>query len=59
MDVVWSAIAYLGEVDPGLSSQSLGITNAQDLLQVSPTDTDLVQALSLGGLPHELEESAV
>jgi branched-chain amino acid transport system substrate-binding protein len=34
-----SAIAYLGEVIPGLSAQSLGITNAQDLLQVSPTDT--------------------
>jgi branched-chain amino acid transport system substrate-binding protein len=34
-----SSIAYLGELDPGLSSDSLGITNAQDLLQVTPTDT--------------------
>jgi branched-chain amino acid transport system substrate-binding protein len=34
-----SAIAYLGEVLPGASADSIGITNAQDLLQVSPTDT--------------------
>ena len=34
-----SAIAYLGEIDPGASAESVGITNAQDLLQVSPTDT--------------------
>jgi branched-chain amino acid transport system substrate-binding protein len=34
-----NAIAYLGEVAPGDSLDSLGITNAQDLLQVSPTDT--------------------
>jgi branched-chain amino acid transport system substrate-binding protein len=34
-----TAIAYLGEVIPGLSADSLGITNAQDVLQVSPTDT--------------------
>jgi branched-chain amino acid transport system substrate-binding protein len=33
------AIAYLGEVPPGDSADSIGITNAQDLLQVSPTDT--------------------
>jgi branched-chain amino acid transport system substrate-binding protein len=33
------AIAYLGEVPPGDSGDSIGITNAQDLLQVSPTDT--------------------
>jgi branched-chain amino acid transport system substrate-binding protein len=32
-------IADLGEVDPGSSADSLGITNSQDLLQVSPTDT--------------------
>jgi branched-chain amino acid transport system substrate-binding protein len=36
-----NAIAYLGEVIPGLSADSLGITNAQDILQVSPTDTAL------------------
>ena len=35
------AIAYLGEVAPGNSAQSAGITNAQDLLTVSPTDTAL------------------
>lgn len=32
-----SAVAYLGEVTPGTSVDSLGITNGQDLLQVSPT----------------------
>jgi len=36
-----SAIAYLGELDPGISAGTIGITNAQDLLQVSPTDTAL------------------
>jgi branched-chain amino acid transport system substrate-binding protein len=33
------AIAYIGEIAPGASADTLGITNAQDLLQVSPTDT--------------------
>ena len=33
------AIAYLGEIQPGDSADSLGITNDQDLLQVTPTDT--------------------
>jgi branched-chain amino acid transport system substrate-binding protein len=36
-----SAIAYLGELQPGVSAGTIGITNAQDLLQVSPTDTAL------------------
>jgi branched-chain amino acid transport system substrate-binding protein len=36
-----TAIAYLGEVVPHSSYASLGITNAADLLQVSPTDTAL------------------
>ncbi|MBV9192693.1 MAG: hypothetical protein JO168_01020 [Solirubrobacterales bacterium] len=36
-----AAIAYLGEIAPGASAGSIGITNAQDLLQVSPTDTAL------------------
>jgi branched-chain amino acid transport system substrate-binding protein len=36
-----SAIAYLGEIVPGSSAQSLGITNALDILQVTPTDTAL------------------
>jgi branched-chain amino acid transport system substrate-binding protein len=35
------AIAYLGEIVPGSSEGSVGITNSQDLLQVSPTDTAL------------------
>lgn len=30
------SVAYLGEVEPGASVDSLGITNSQDLLQVSP-----------------------
>jgi ABC-type branched-subunit amino acid transport system substrate-binding protein len=34
-----SAIAYLGEIEPGTSPVSLQITNQQGLLQVSPTDT--------------------
>jgi branched-chain amino acid transport system substrate-binding protein len=36
-----SSVAYLGEVVPGSSYASLGITNALDILQVSPTDTAL------------------
>lgn len=32
-------IAYLGELVPGSSADTLGITNAEDVLQVSPTDT--------------------
>jgi hypothetical protein len=34
-----TTVAYLGEVPPGGSADSLGITNALDVLQVSPTDT--------------------
>ena len=36
-----SAVAYLGEIVPGSSAASLGITNALDILQVTPTDTAL------------------
>jgi branched-chain amino acid transport system substrate-binding protein len=36
-----ASIAYIGELVPHTSSASAGITNAQDLLQVSPTDTAL------------------
>jgi branched-chain amino acid transport system substrate-binding protein len=36
-----SAIAYLGEVVPHSSYASIGITNALQLLEVSPTDTAL------------------
>ncbi len=38
------AIAYLGEVVPGQSADSVGITNALQLVQVSPSDT--AQALT-------------
>ena len=34
-----TAIAYLGEIEPGTSQISVQITNQLDLLQVSPTDT--------------------
>ncbi len=33
-----SAIAYIGEIEPGASVQTAGITEALDLLQLSPTD---------------------
>jgi len=33
-----TAVAYLGEVQPGASIDSLGITNAEQLLQVSPAE---------------------
>ena len=36
-----TTIAYLGEVDPGASADSIPITNDQDVLQLSPTDTAL------------------
>ncbi len=36
-----STIAYLGEIAPGASDQTVGITNALDVLQVSPTDNAL------------------
>ena len=55
-----SSIAYLGELDPGLSADSLGITNAQDLLQVTPTDTAaaLTQVTSsVPGSPNRYYES--
>src|SRR6202011_2961514 len=34
-----TTIAYIGEIAPGASGDTVGITNAQDVLQVSPTDT--------------------
>jgi ABC-type branched-subunit amino acid transport system substrate-binding protein len=54
------AIAYLGEVPPGVSADSMGITNAQDLLQVSATDTaiELTQSTSaVPGAPGSYYES--
>ena len=33
-----TSVAYVGEIEPGTSTASLGITNAEDLLQVSPAE---------------------
>jgi branched-chain amino acid transport system substrate-binding protein len=55
-----TAIAYVGEVVPGSSADSLGITNAADMLQVSPTDTalELTQASPVvSGSPDTYYES--
>jgi branched-chain amino acid transport system substrate-binding protein len=55
-----SAIAYLGEIVPHSSYASLGITNAVDLLQVSPTDTavELTQSTpAVPGAPDSYYES--
>jgi ABC-type branched-subunit amino acid transport system substrate-binding protein len=55
-----TAIAYLGELAPGASADSMGILNAQDLLQVSPSDTaiELTQATpAVPGAPGNLYES--
>lgn len=55
-----SAIAYLGEVQPGDSADSVGINNAQGLLQVSPTDTALqltVPSTAVPGSPSMYYES--
>jgi branched-chain amino acid transport system substrate-binding protein len=55
-----SAIAYLGEVVPHTSYASLGITNAVDMLQVSPTDTalELTQATpAVPGAPGSYYQS--
>lgn len=55
-----TTIAYLGELLPGDSGQTLGITNAQDVLQVSPTDTalELTQSTAaVSGSPGNFYES--
>lgn len=55
-----TTIAYIGEVQPGTSGQTIGITNAQDMLQVSPTDTalELTQAsAAVPGSPDVYYES--
>ncbi|HUA44112.1 MAG TPA: hypothetical protein VMA77_02715 [Solirubrobacteraceae bacterium] len=55
-----SAIAYLGEVVPHSSYASFGITNALELLQVSPTDTavELTQATpAVPGAPDTYYQS--
>jgi len=46
-----SAIAYLGEVDPGASADSIPITEDQDLLQVSPGDTALEYTQATQAVP--------
>ncbi len=55
-----STIAYLGEASPGTSAGTLGITNAQYVLQVSPTDTavELTQSSpAVPGSPDNYYES--
>lgn len=55
-----ATIAYLGEIAPGSSADSIGITNAQDVLQVSPTDTaaELTQPTpAIKGAPQRYYES--
>ncbi|MDQ6804563.1 MAG: hypothetical protein M3065_06270 [Actinomycetota bacterium] len=55
-----SAIAYIGEIDAGASAQSIPITNADELLQVSPYDTTigLTQATTAdSGSPKKYYES--
>jgi hypothetical protein len=55
-----SSIAYIGELEPGGSADSAGITNGEDLLQVTPTDTalELTQATpAVPGAPDNYYES--
>ncbi len=55
-----SAIAYLGEIVPGSSADTLGITNAQQLLQVSPSDTAVAltqKTAAVPGAPERYYES--
>jgi ABC-type branched-subunit amino acid transport system substrate-binding protein len=55
-----TSIAYLGELAPGASANSMGINNAQDLLQVSPSDTAIELTLTtpaVPGAPGNLYES--
>ena len=47
-----SAIAYIGELTSGASADSVGITNAQGLLQVSPTDTAVALTQSTPAVPN-------
>ncbi len=46
-----STIAYLGELDAGVSADSIPITNDQDILQVSPTDTALEYTQATPAVP--------
>ncbi len=47
-----SAIAYLGELAPGDTEQTAGITNALDLLTVSPTDNALELTQKTAAVPN-------
>jgi branched-chain amino acid transport system substrate-binding protein len=47
-----TTIAYLGEIAPGGSEGTLGITNAEDVLQVSPTDTAVEETQSSAAVPN-------
>jgi branched-chain amino acid transport system substrate-binding protein len=54
-----TAIAYLGEILPGASADSLGIVGDQDVLQISPTDTavELTQSSpAVSGAPAIYQE---
>jgi branched-chain amino acid transport system substrate-binding protein len=46
-----TTIAYLGELAPGDSADTLGITNAENVLQVSPTDTAVELTESTPAIP--------
>jgi ABC-type branched-subunit amino acid transport system substrate-binding protein len=46
-----STIAYIGEIQPGDSEQTLGINNAEQILQVSPTDTAAELTESVAAVP--------
>ncbi len=55
-----STVAYIGEIEPGTSDQTVGITNALDILQVSPTDNALELSTStpaVSGGPKSFFES--
>ena len=55
-----TTIAYLGELAPGTSGQTIGITNAETVLQVSPTDnaSELTQSSpAVSGSPGLYYES--
>ncbi len=47
-----STIAYLGELAPGASEDTIGITNAEDVLQVSPTDTAVEETQHSPAVPN-------
>jgi branched-chain amino acid transport system substrate-binding protein len=47
-----TTIAYMGEIAPGASADTIGITNAENVLQVSPTDTALELTRSSPAIPN-------